>query len=52
MVVHFDGEMQTMDDVLMQRNCCAVTAVILLVAAGIVEKWRRQHMNDLDGGAT
>ena len=39
LVVDFGGEMQTMNDVLMQRDCCAVAAVISLVAAGIVEKW-------------
>ena len=48
----FGGEMQTVDDVLMQRDCCAVAAGISPVATGIVEKWWRQHMNDLDGGAT
>ena len=48
----FGGEMQTVDDVLMQRDCCAVAAGISPVATGIMEKWWRQHMNDLDGGAT
>ena len=47
-----DGEMQTMDEVLIQRDGCAAAMVTSHVAAGIVEKWWRQHMNDFDGGAT
>ena len=41
-----------MDDGLAQGDGCGVTTVAWHVAAGIVEKWRRQHMSDFDGGAT
>ena len=41
-----------MDDGLTQRDGGAVAAVASHVAAGIVEKWWRQHMSDFDGGAT
>ena len=48
MVVHFGGEMQTMDEVLMQRDDCAAAVVTSHVAAGIVKKWWRQFMIDFD----
>ena len=41
-----------MDDGLAQGDGCGVTTVAWHVAAGIVEKWRRQHMSDFDGGVT
>ena len=49
-MVDFDSEMQIMDDDLTQRNGLVATAT-LEVAAGIVEKWWRQHLSDFEGGA-
>ena len=45
-------EKQIVDEGLTQRVGYAAAAIALHVATGITEKWRRQHMNDLDGGAT
>lgn len=47
----FSGEIQIIHNGLTQRDGCAVAAVTSHVAAGIVEKWRRQHMSDFDDGA-
>ena len=41
-MVDFGGEMQSMDEVLMQRDGCAAVMVTSHVTAVIVEKWWRQ----------
>ena len=51
-VVDFGGDMQTMNNVLVQRDGCVAVAVTSHVAAGIAKKWWRQHVSDFDGGAT
>ena len=43
-MVDVGGEMQTMDEVLMQKDGCAAAVVASHIAAGIVEKWWRQHL--------
>lgn len=50
-MIDFSGEMQTMNNDLTQKGGCVAGVIGSHIAAGIVEKWWRQHVSDFDGAA-